>query len=100
MSNKRDDRAPREVRGQTDNSSVALYRCTQDHKMTWHERELFREAALTEYEYGEPVALTKARDEVDSWCHYAQRHCTNGLPAVPPAPVLFGMRLRGWTVCA
>jgi len=100
MSNKRDDRAPREVRGQTDNLSVLLYRCTQDPKMTWHERVLFREAALTEYEYGEPVELTKARDEVDSWCDYAQRHCTNGLPAIPPAPVLFGMRLRGWKVCA
>ncbi len=100
MSNKRDDRAPREVRGQAHTQIVALYRCTQDPKMTWHERVLFREAALTEYEYGEPVELTKARDEVDSWCDYAQRHCTNGLPAIPPAPVLFGMRLRGWKVCA
>jgi hypothetical protein len=98
MNEKRQDRAPRWARGQAANESVTLFRCTQDPKLTPEELVLYRLAGTTQYQYGEPVEVTRARDNVDSWCDYAESQQAKGLPVIPPAPVAMAMQLRGWTI--
>jgi len=99
MSRKSQDRAPLQIRGQGRNASVSLFRSTWDPKLSWNEFVLYRSAAVTQYRYGEPVELTRARDNVDSWCYYAESQPRHGMPIIPPAPVLQAMQLRGWPVC-
>lgn len=99
MSKQSQDRAPFQIRGQGRNAIVNLFHSSTDPKLSPDEFVLYRSAALTQYQYGEPVELTRARDEVDSWCDYAQHCQSSGFPCVPPAPVLHAMKLRGWPVC-
>jgi hypothetical protein len=99
MNEKRQDRAPRWVRGQAANESVSLYRCTQDPKLSPQELVLYRLAGTTQYQLGEPVEVTQARDFVDTWCDYAELQPQHGMPIIPPAPVAMAMQLRGWTLC-
>jgi hypothetical protein len=99
MSRKSQDRAPLQIRGPGRKESVSLFRSTQDPKLSLQELVLYRLAGTTPYRYGEPVELTRARDNVDSWCDYAELQLRHGMPIIPPAPVVIAMQLRGWTVC-
>ena len=99
MHNKKQDRAPRGAHGQAANTSVPVYSCSHDKQLTEHEFLMYRSAALIPYQYGEPRELTRARNNVDSWCDYAESQLRHGMPIIPPAPVLHAMQLRGWPVC-
>lgn len=95
MTHKRQDRAPLRAHGQAANASVPLYFSSHDPELSAHEVVLYRLAAVTEYEQGEPEELTRARDLVDSWCDFALL----GLPLIPPRAVATAMKLRGYKSC-
>jgi hypothetical protein len=99
MSYKRQDRAPQGAHGQAANKSVPLFRCTQDPKLPLDQWELYRLAGTTEYEYGEPTELTRARNNVDSWCNFATAQTAHDMPIIPPREVGLAMQLRGWKQC-
>jgi hypothetical protein len=95
MHNKKQDRAPRGAHGQAANTSVPVYSCSHDKQLTEHEFLMYRSAALIPYQYGEPRELTRARNEVDSWCQFVGKQ----FPLIPPRGVAYAMQLRGYQLC-
>lgn len=91
-------RTPRQVYGHaqaTDTQSVRAW--TADgpavSMAVW---QLWERAARTIYSPGEPVELTRVRDELESWRDVARDQYRQGYPAILQPHVMHALRIAGW----
>ena len=99
MHSQRENRAPRQARGPQTNSatpSVRILTAPAREPVTRAEWKLYQHAAVTIYTAGEPVELTRARDELESWLVVAKQLDRNGTPALVPYLVAQALRYGGW----
>ena len=100
MYKKREDRAPGKARGlhtqnQLVDTSVWISESFFGNRVTFLQRQIFRDAADTRYSPSEPSEVTDARSEIEVSLDVARHMQACGLPALVPAHIVEALRYAG-----
>ena len=99
MTIQRVNRAPGQVRGSETNAntnSIRMIESSSDGLVTFEQLQIYCTAAVTIYTPREPVELTKARDDIDSWLDLAHKmHADGDPPVIAPRVVVQALRYAG-----
>lgn len=99
MTYKRESRTPGKVHGSTSENPKAILRAhtaSPRNDLTWHDWQVYERASTSVYMAGEPVELTRARDELDSWRLVVADLNAQGLTPILAHHVWRALRYGGW----